>query len=93
MQEFDYVALDAQGRRQRAVLVAGSEALALAQIQQRGMTVIALAPHRATGERRGPRGRTTLSAEQLGALLHELAMLVEAGVPLAEAVAEMLPSL
>lgn len=92
MQEFDYVALDAQGRRQRAVLVAGSEALALAQIQQRGLTVIALAPHRATGERRGPRGRTTLSAEQLGALLHELAMLVEAGVPLAEAVATLASS-
>lgn len=92
MQEFEYVALDARGRRQRAMLVAGSEALALAQIQQRGLTVVALTPHRSSAGGRGAQRQAAMSAERLGALLQELAMLVEAGVPLAEAVATLAAS-
>lgn len=92
MQEFDYVALDAQGRRQRAVLIAGSEQEAMRQIQQRGLTLVALTArrdgqHRSGGSRRG--GRSSVGPEQLTALLQELSMLLDAGVPLAEAVATL----
>lgn len=85
MQEFLYVALDTRGKRLQASLVAADAQEAMRELQQRGLTVIRLDPRsaRALRSRRTP----SVNPEALAALLRDLAMLVDAGVPLAEAVA------
>ena len=84
MSVFRYRARDRQGAEQRGSIEAATTRAALAALGQRGLTVIALEAAEAAPETRPVRaGR--LSAQDRIQLLEELATLLEAGVPLAEA--------
>ena len=85
MQEFEYVALDADGRRQRAVILAGSESEALGHLTERRLQVVSLGARRSRAASAGSTGRFKATPEAAAALIAELATLLEAGVPLAEA--------
>lgn len=86
MREFEYVALDGEGRRQRAVILATTEPDALRQLQDRRLQVVSLAAKRVPLARRPGGRRFRAEPEAVAALIAELSTLLEAGVPLAEAV-------
>ena len=93
MPEFDYIAIDEQGRRQRARLVAQTQAQAQRMLAERRLQVVSLkeGPSGSSGSNGqsgagAPSGKVQIGTEQLAGLLDELATLVAAGVPLAEAV-------
>ena len=86
---YHYRARDAQGALQVGSIPAASERAALAQLQAKGLQVIALtAAHTATGPAHNspaPKANRPPSAAQRIQLLQELATLLSAGVPLGEA--------
>lgn len=92
MPEFSYTALDRQGGRQRGQLVAEDLAKATQMLFERNLQPVALsallAP-RLSARRRAQRGKSTESADAVALLVGEMATLLEAGVPLAEAVATL----
>jgi general secretion pathway protein F len=83
MQEFEYVALSVDGRRQRAVILAASEVEALRLLEERRLQVVSLTARRV---QRAAASGVKVTPEAVAALVGELATLLEAGVPLAEAV-------
>jgi general secretion pathway protein F len=85
---FRYRALDAQGQHLAGDVSADSLQAALAQLQQRRLTVIDLAgdaPRGAAAPGLGLRRRRTIRAAERVVLLQEFATLLTAGVPIAEA--------
>ncbi len=85
MSLFQYEALDARGRRRRGEIEADSERAARAALKAQGLVPRALAPvdRVAQGGREGGRGR--LGAAETALFLQQLATLIEAGMPLVEA--------
>lgn len=93
MEEFSYTAVDAEGKRQRGRLLAESSQEAVRLLHERRLQVITIAEGAAapagavrTARRTGGRAR---SSDAVAMLVNELATLLEAGVPLAEAVATL----
>jgi type II secretory pathway component PulF len=88
MHQYRYAALDPQGTRQQGTLIAASELAAMQALQERQLSVVAL---RRTGvaaaaaQRAGGRSGRPMSPAAVALLVGELATLLEAGVPLAEA--------
>lgn len=85
MLEFDYLAIDDRGQRQRASVRAASEAMALRALHERRLQVVSIR-ERLVAVQSLRAGRERLKPEALAALIDELATLLAAGVPLAEAV-------
>lgn len=83
MQEFEYVALSGDGRRQRAVISAASEREALRLLEERRLQVVSLTARRVV---LSSGGGVKVTPEAVASLVDELATLLDAGVPLAEAV-------
>lgn len=81
MPEFRYKAVDAQGRRRAGAVVASSEALALAELEQRQLTPLSVEA-RATGVRVRTRGA---SPAALARAYASAADLLKAGVPILRA--------
>lgn len=88
MLEFDYVAIDDAGRRQRASVRASTQAQALIALHERRLQVVSISPHATAAPKMRSLGAKApqIDAQSLAALIDELATLIEAGVPLAEAV-------
>lgn len=88
MHQYRYAALDAQGTRQQGTLAAASDAAALLALQERQLSVVTL---REVAAASPPvrRGAAAVSASAVSVLTGELATLLEAGVPLAEALATL----
>lgn len=97
MAAFEYVALDAQGRRKRGVVSADSLRAARREIQRRKLSPVRLAPAAARGARPSlslaslsalsPRAR--LSSADLVLMTRQLALLIGASVPVEEALASV----
>ncbi|MDX8401043.1 MAG: type II secretion system F family protein [Mariprofundaceae bacterium] len=85
---FHYEALDARGRRQRGEIEADSERAARQALKARGLLPRSLAPADA-GVPAGSKGRGRLSPGETALFLQQLATLIEAGMPLAEALASI----
>lgn len=88
MPEFSYKAVDARGARHEGVLSASDIDAAHVVLSARDLRVVAVTGHRAGGSRgvaRPARGKATDPA----LLIDELSTLLEASVPLAEAVATL----
>lgn len=87
MARWRYEAINAEGSALQGVLDAAGEREAARQLERRGLVVTALRPD--TGGLRAPlAGRTRrLRLQDLTVAFHELATMLQAGVPLAEAVA------
>ncbi|MDH0730834.1 type II secretion system inner membrane protein GspF [Pseudomonas sichuanensis] len=84
MASFRYRALDRQQRAQRGMLEAADARQARQQLRERGWQVLQLRPARvALLARLAPQGR--LTAQQRSLLTRQLATLLHAGMPLAEA--------
>lgn len=92
MEEFSYTAVDTAGKRQRGRLLADSTQDAVRLLHERHLQVITIGTGDAAGASRGSsrraRGRAR-STDAVAILVNELATLLEAGVPLAEAVATL----
>lgn len=92
MQEFRYVALDSNGQRRTGSLRAPQEQAAVEQLQGMQLQVVSV---KAAGNKStngaSPAG-VKLNAAALVRLVDELATLLDAGVPLAEAVATLAQS-
>lgn len=88
MPEFSYVAIDAAGVRQRGALLATDEQAALDTLQARELQVINLGRGARETRQSSSGGRLSArqSADSVALLVNEIATLLEAGVPLAEAV-------
>ncbi len=90
MQEFKYRALDAEGRRQEGALSATHIEEARKQLQALQLQVVSLkAQGSGSSPRTGGSARAAQSPEAIASLVDELATLLDAGVPLAEAVATL----
>lgn len=92
MPEFSYTAIDRQGARQRGQLVAADLVKATEWLSERHLHPVSLAPVTARRRASRPGSQTTKdtqSADALALLIGEMATLLEAGVPLAEAVATL----
>jgi general secretion pathway protein F len=83
MQDFDYTVVDESGKRQRSTLRASGEAEALRVLYERRLQVISISLKRGRSPSR--QGGRALDAPAVASLVEELATLLEAGVPLAEA--------
>ena len=90
MSDFVYTALDTQGRRQRGSVRATNRQEAIAALQDKQWQVISVAG--APGNVRKAARRQSADAQALGLLIDEMATLLEAGVPLAEAIATLAES-
>ncbi len=87
--QFLYVALDADGHRQRGIASADSERAAINTLQLKGWQVVSLQAQSSTpAPGRRQRGRSS-NAQSTALLIDELATLLESGVPLAEALATL----
>ncbi len=86
MQDFNYVAIDGNGTRHRGSLAAADSSMAMKLLQERELSVISV--RAGSPPRRGRRTSSTRgeSADAIALLVNEIATLLEAGVPLAEAV-------
>ena len=94
MDEFTYTAVDTGGKRQRGRLLAENPQEAVRLLHERRLQVILITQGAAvTGSSAAARGRRSAararSADAITMLVNELATLLEAGVPLAEAVATL----
>lgn len=88
MQEFAYTAIDTRGVRQRGSLMAADTQHALKSLHDRQLQVITVEPARAIRAVARPPARSggAGGAAAVAITVNELATLLEAGVPLAEAV-------
>jgi general secretion pathway protein F len=91
MHQYRYAALDAQGTRQQGTLAAASNAAALQALQERQLSVVTLREVAASAQPSRNRS-AAVSAASMSVLTGELATLLEAGVPLAEALATLVQS-
>ena len=92
MQEFKYLALDGSGRRQNGILRARNADDATEQLQAMHLQVVSVQARRMGGASTPHNPRKShgpIKAEALVSLVDELATLLDAGVPLAEAVATL----
>ena len=91
MATFEYVALDAEGRRTRGVIAADSLRAARREIQRRKLSPVRLTPAaqrtRAGGMRLSRRAR--ISSADMVLLTRQLALLIGAGAPADEALASV----
>ncbi len=90
MASYRYQALDANGRRVRGVIEGDSERGARAQLRQQGLKPLSLSPNDAAadGDARSTFGKlwqARISVPDLALLTRQLAVLLQAGLPLAEA--------
>lgn len=85
MAAFEYLALDAQGRQQKGVIEADSPRQARQQLRERHWSPLDVRPARLREDRRG--GARRLSARDLALLTRQLATLVQAALPVEEALA------
>jgi general secretion pathway protein F len=90
--KFDYLGVDAQGRRGKGQIDASDDAQALQLLEGRGLTVLDIAPSRAAGAasswaglRRTPARGAAASRTELLSFMRELATLLRSGVSLDEA--------
>ncbi len=86
MQDFLYVAIDSKGTRHRGSLAASDSSMAMKLLHERDLNVISV---REASQARSGRKRSASrgeSADAIALLVNEIATLLEAGVPLAEAV-------
>lgn len=84
MQDFTYVAIDARGTRHQGVVSAADATAALQRLHERDLNVVSVRPARRA--RQFQRRKGGESADGIALLVNEIATLLEAGVPLAEAV-------
>jgi type II secretory pathway component PulF len=91
MPEFSYTAIDRQGNRQRGSLFSADASTAAQSLFDRQLQPVSLSPARARSARSSGFGRRSghLGADALALLIGEIATLLEAGVPLAEAIATL----
>ncbi len=92
MGAFEYQALDASGRTQKGVLQADTARAARAALRDRGLTPLDVAAVQETRARAATGfsfGRRGLSTAQLAVLARQLATLVQAGLPMDEALAAL----
>ncbi len=92
MQEFTYTAVDDKGRRQHGSLVATDAGHAVKLLNERQLQPITVDAARRAKPVKGPSSRRGGSADAVSMLVNELATLLEAGVPLAEAVGTLAQS-
>lgn len=87
MAAFSYAALDGQGREQRGILEADSSRQVRQLLRDRGLAPLRIEPSVATA--RGPSlfGRASLKIGELALLTRQLATLLQAAMPLEEALA------
>lgn len=87
MPAFEYVALDAAGKRQRGILEADSDRLARQQLRERQLIPVEVSPSRRQqgGERGGFMLAQRISISDLSLFTRHLATLVQSGIPLEEA--------
>lgn len=87
MPAFEYVALDAAGKRQRGILEADSDRLARQQLRERQLLPVEISPSRRqqSGERGGFILAQRISISDLSLFTRHLATLVQSGIPLEEA--------
>jgi general secretion pathway protein F len=85
MPNFTYSGLSSVGQSVRGELVADHERAALRELNRRGLTPLSLAIA-GSAERRLPRFRKRPGAEDRIRLMNELAVLIEAGVSLSDAI-------
>lgn len=86
MQDFNYVAIDGNGTRHRGSLAAADASMATKLLQDRELNVISMRAGNAARVARKRSGSRGESADSIALLVNEIATLLEAGVPLAEAV-------
>lgn len=91
MPDYTFIAIDQHGKRQRGSLSATDVPAASAMLFERQLQPVSLVASHGRVGRRTPRGSGSFkpSADGLALLIGELATLLEAGVPLAEAVATL----
>ena len=90
MAAFEYQALDADGKTLKGVLEADTARGARATLRERGLSPLEVEPLRErTGAAEPPWSRSRLSTAELALLSRELATLVEAGLPMDEALAAL----
>lgn len=89
MQEFQYLALGTDGQRQRGSLRATNVEEASQQLQAMQLHIVWVKPSR---QRRNPSSAPGGKPESLVVMIDELATLLDAGVPLAEAVGTLAQS-
>lgn len=87
MPAFDYVALDAAGKRQRGILEADSDRLARQQLRERQLIPVEVSASRKkqSGEHGGFGLLQRISIGDLSLFTRHLATLVQSGIPLEEA--------
>lgn len=86
MPGFDYQAHDANGRRCRGVQEADSARHARQLLRERGLRVMGLSAARHSGQRgQSAQGRLRLGVTDLALLTRQLSTLIQAGLPLEEA--------
>jgi general secretion pathway protein F len=89
MNQFSYTTIDQQGARQKGILTAADAAEAMGTLAERGLQVIALSAVVPAGNASWSARKRSVaieSADALAMLINEIATLLEAGVPLAEAI-------
>ncbi len=94
MTQFNYTTIDQSGARQRGSLTATDAAEAMSTLAERGLQVVSLAAASAGPSRpwAGKRRGSVDSADSVAMLVNEIATLLEAGVPLAEAIGTLAQS-
>ncbi|WP_372810388.1 type II secretion system inner membrane protein GspF [Litorivivens sp.] len=87
MPAFDYVALDANGKRQRGILEADSDRLARQQLREKQLIPVEVSESRKkqTGKAEGFSLFQGIGAKDLSLFTRHLATLVQSGIPLEEA--------
>lgn len=86
MPAFEYIALDAAGKRQRGILEADSDRLARQQLRERQLIPVEVSPSRRQqgGEHGGFTLAQRISISDLSLFTRHLATLVQSGIPLEE---------
>lgn len=91
MSAFEFQALDAKGRNKRGVLEGDTPRQVRQQLRAQGLTpisVAAIAEHESRGGT-GRQGGARLTASELAVITRQLATLLRAGIPLAQALGEV----
>jgi general secretion pathway protein F len=87
--QFNYVALDPEGQRRKGSMVAESERAAMELLQVKKWQVVSVQAQAVNTAAQGGGRRSQGNAQSTALLTDELATLLEAGVPLAEALATL----
>lgn len=91
MAAYEYIAVDAEGRRRKGVISADTQKAARRELRRQALTPLKLLPTRerqtTTGGASGRKG--ALKARDLVLVTRQLAMLVSSGMPVEEAVASI----